>query len=90
MVIVHSQNPAPRPQVHEPVLQDKPDARDIAPGKCAIEFRDVSFSYLADAPVIKDVSFACPGGKTLAFVGATGELLELHRYRKGPVSLADT
>lgn len=47
------------------------------PGKCSIEFRDVSFSYIADAPVIKDISFTCPGGKTLAFVGATGALREL-------------
>ncbi len=40
--------------------------------KCSIEFRDVSFTYVADAPVIKDVSFTCPGGQTLALVGATG------------------
>lgn len=40
--------------------------------KCALEFRDVSFSYVAESPVIKDVSFTCPGGQTLALVGATG------------------
>ena len=49
------------------------------PGKCSIEFRNASFSYVADAPVIKDISFTCPGGKTLAFVGATGVLQDLLR-----------
>ena len=42
--------------------------------KCSIEFRDVSFSYVADSPVIKDISFTCPGGQTLALVGATGKI----------------
>ena len=60
----------------ELALQDKPGAKDIVPGKCSIEFRSASFSYVADAPVIKDISFTCPGGKTLAFVGATGLFLE--------------
>ena len=54
------------------LAQDKPGAKDIVASKCAIEFRDVSFSYVADSPVIKDVSFTCPGGQTLALVGATG------------------
>ncbi|CAL5222423.1 g4785 [Coccomyxa viridis] len=53
-------------------LTDKPDAKDIVTSKCSIEFRDVSFSYVADSPVIKDISFTCPGGQTLALVGATG------------------
>ena len=62
------------PHFCELATQDKPDAKDIVPGKCSIEFRNASFSYVADAPVIKDISFTCPGGKTLAFVGATGVL----------------
>ena len=62
------------------VLQDKPDAKDIVATKCAIEFRDVSFSYVADSPVIKDVSFTCPGGQTLALVGATGRILIPRHY----------
>ena len=43
----------------------------------------MSFSYIADAPVIKDVSFTCPGGKTLAFVGATGAPWGLQRWGTG-------
>ncbi len=58
-------------------LQDKPGAKDIVVTECRIEFRDVSFSYVADSPVIKDVSFTCPGGQTLALVGATGRVFLL-------------
>ena len=49
--------------------------------KCSIEFRDVSFSYVADSPVIKDVSFTCPGGQTLALVGATGSITACSRAK---------
>ena len=62
--------------------QDKPDAKDIVTSKCSIEFRDVSFSYVADSPVIKDVSFTCPGGQTLALVGATGRSSAVSRACK--------
>jgi hypothetical protein len=41
--------------------------------KCSVEFDNVSFSYALDNPVIKGMSFKCPGGQTLALVGATGE-----------------
>ena len=54
--------------------QDKPDAKDLVAGKCRVEFDNVSFSYVADSPVLKGVSFQCPGGQTLALVGATGAL----------------
>ena len=43
-------------------------------GKCRVDFDDVSFSYVPDSPVLKGVSFQCPGGQTLALVGATGAL----------------
>lgn len=38
----------------------------------SVEFDAVSYQYSAGAPVLKAVSFACPGGQTLALVGATG------------------
>ncbi|MDR3567913.1 MAG: ABC transporter ATP-binding protein [Syntrophobacteraceae bacterium] len=37
-----------------------------------IEFRDVGFSYEADQPVLRDVSFRIEPGQTLAIIGATG------------------
>ena len=32
----------------------------------------MTFQYEPGAPVVKGLSFFCPGGKTVAFVGATG------------------
>ncbi len=37
-----------------------------------IEFRDVVFSYDADRPVLKNISFEFKPGHTLAIIGATG------------------
>lgn len=42
------------------------------PIRGAIEFRDVSFAYNEGAPVLKNISFSIPAGKTLAIVGSTG------------------
>ncbi|CAL5222427.1 g4789 [Coccomyxa viridis] len=33
---------------------------------------DISFSYVTEWPVIKNVSFTCPNGQTLTLMGATG------------------
>jgi ATP-binding cassette subfamily B protein len=38
----------------------------------AIELRNVSFAYLADEPVLRDLSLTIPAGQTIAIVGATG------------------
>ena len=37
-----------------------------------VEFRNVDFSYVADEPILKNVSFTAKAGQTIAFVGATG------------------
>lgn len=37
-----------------------------------IEFRDVSFEYNDDTPVLKNVSFLSPAGSTTALVGSSG------------------
>jgi ATP-binding cassette subfamily B protein len=37
-----------------------------------IEFKDVSFSYIPEQPVLKNISFSVEKGKTIALVGATG------------------
>lgn len=41
-------------------------------GDFEIEFRDVSFSYVKDQPVIKNVSFKIKAGNSCAIVGPTG------------------
>jgi len=38
----------------------------------SIEFKNVSFAYKADEPVLKNISFSVNPGETVAFVGATG------------------
>ena len=37
-----------------------------------LEFRDVSFSYVENRKVLKNISFTVPAGKTLGIVGQTG------------------
>lgn len=53
-------------------IKDKDGAIDIGKVKGDIEFKNVSFSYLDGIPVLKDVSFKCKAGQTIALVGATG------------------
>ncbi|KAK9823014.1 hypothetical protein WJX81_007044 [Elliptochloris bilobata] len=53
-------------------IQDRPGAAELMPEECSLEFDSVVYSYAAGSPVLKGVSFACPGGQTLALVGATG------------------
>lgn len=53
-------------------IKDKEGAIDIGKVKGDIEFKNVSFSYLDGIPVLKDVSFKCKAGQTIALVGATG------------------
>ena len=55
--------------------QDSPGAGELVPGKGSIEFDSVVYSYATGSPVLKDVSFSCAGGQTLALVGATGMAL---------------
>jgi ATP-binding cassette subfamily B multidrug efflux pump len=54
-------------------INDKPDAvtltRDM---DGSVEFRDVTFGYRAENPVLKNVSFRVNPGETVALVGPTG------------------
>jgi len=56
----------------EPEIVDAPDARPITSLGEGIEFRHVSFSHEPDKPILDDISFVLPKGKTLALVGPTG------------------
>ena len=53
-------------------ITDKPDAIDPPSIDGAIEFRDVTFGYVKNQPVLNDVSFAIRPGETVALVGPTG------------------
>jgi ATP-binding cassette subfamily B protein len=53
-------------------VADKPGAPDLPPVKGHIRFENVSFQYVAEAPVLDAVSFEVNPGQTLALVGPTG------------------
>ncbi len=50
----------------------EPDAVDAGPGRGGVTFRNVSFAYDPDQPVLRDVSFEIKPGESVALVGATG------------------
>jgi len=54
-----------------PESQRADDCRPLR-GAGTLEFEAVSLSYTPDRPVLKDVSFRVPAGKTLGVVGASG------------------
>ncbi len=56
----------------EPEIADAPGAIKIERARGDIEFRDVSFHYVENIPVLKDISFKIKAGETLALVGPTG------------------
>lgn len=51
---------------------DKPGATPLVEHDGTIEFRNVTFGYEPDRPVLHDVSFKVKAGETLALVGPTG------------------
>ncbi|WP_378946248.1 ABC transporter ATP-binding protein [Mesorhizobium sp. ANAO-SY3R2] len=55
-----------------PRQEDAADAGQLEVGKGDIRFDSVSFRYGPEAPVLHDLSFLAPGGKTTAIVGASG------------------
>lgn len=52
-------------------VKDKEDAIELVSFDHAIEFRDVNFSY-TNIPVLKNISFTIPKGKTIALIGTSG------------------
>jgi ATP-binding cassette subfamily B multidrug efflux pump len=53
-------------------IADRPGAADPATIEGAVEFRDVTFGYVKNQPVLKDVTFTVAPGEVVALVGPTG------------------
>ncbi len=53
-------------------IEDAQDARDLAVVAGEVKFDHVSFAYNPDRPILHDVSFTIPAGKTVAAVGHSG------------------
>lgn len=53
-------------------VTDKPDALDPERLDGTVEFRNVTFGYERDRPILSNVSFRVEPGETLALVGPTG------------------
>jgi ABC-type multidrug transport system fused ATPase/permease subunit len=53
-------------------VEDSPDAVDITIEKGQVEFKNVTFGYVKDRPVLRDVTFKVNAGERIAILGATG------------------
>jgi len=78
-------------------IADEPGALPIVVnGSPAVKFENVSFAYDPARPILKDVSFEIPPGKTVAVVGSSGAgkstlarlLFRFYDVQKGQISIA--
>jgi ABC-type multidrug transport system fused ATPase/permease subunit len=75
------------------VVDDAADAVVAPPLSGRVEFRNVTFGYRPDVPVLKDVSFVVEPGETIALVGPSGAgkstliglLLRFHDPHQGSI-----
>ncbi|CCH56010.1 ABC transporter related protein [Fibrisoma limi BUZ 3] len=56
----------------ESAIQDKPGAVELTAFRDRISVKNVSFAYQPDVPVLRNISFDLPRGKTVALVGSSG------------------
>ena len=55
-----------------PEIQDAPDAAELQVTTGVVRFESVAFAYGADRPILKNISFEVPAGRTVAIVGPSG------------------
>lgn len=53
-------------------IKDRPNAVELVDVEGKIEFKNVTFSYKADTPVLREVDFTMNPGEVVAVVGASG------------------
>ena len=76
-------------------IQDVPGARPLEIAKGEIEFKDISFSFIDDRPVLDHFSLIINGGEKVALVGPSGAgkstitklLLRLYDPKSGSVTI---
>ena len=56
----------------EPTIKDRPNAIEMPKTHQQIKFNDVSFNYLPDVPVLKNINLTVNNGETIAVVGNSG------------------
>jgi ATP-binding cassette subfamily B protein len=56
----------------QPEVTDRPDCRPLGRASGAVAFRNVSFAYDKDRPVLDDISFKIEPATTLGIAGRTG------------------
>ncbi|MBD3880407.1 ABC transporter ATP-binding protein [Phormidium tenue FACHB-886] len=88
--VLYLLNPADKPYI--------PDGnRPFTHLKQSISLQDVTFGYNPDEPVLKQISFEIPKGKTIALVGGSGSgkstltklLLRFYDVNKGSITIDD-
>src|ERR1700720_4632110 len=56
----------------KPEIKDAPGAKPLAVTSGAVRFEGVRFAYEPARPILKDISFEVPAGRTVAIVGPSG------------------
>lgn len=56
----------------DPEVRDRPGAKPLVVSEGKLSFENVSFHYDPRRPILKDISFEVPAGKTVAIVGPSG------------------
>ena len=53
-------------------IEDLPGAKPLVVTKGAVKFENVAFAYDVARPILRDISFEVPAGRTVAIVGPSG------------------